>query len=516
MKGQILVTLLNKQHWFFFPIVYLLFTLVSMAGDPPTNTSFPPSYRVESIPVPEGLEAETGGLDFFPDGRLVACFTRGEVMTYHPQTKEWMLFAEGLHEPLGILVVDNSEVIVLQRPELTRIRDTDGDGVADLYQKITDEFGISGNYHEFNYGPAQDENGNLFIALNTGSSGGGIRENVRGELKLLGRDGETGLRQMFSVVPYRGWVMKITPEGKMEPFASGLRSPNGIGFDPEGNLFVTDNQSDWVETSTFYHIKKNHFYGHPASLVWKEDWDGRDPFALPIEELEEMRAKAAVLFPHGIMANSPTQPLHVDLMGKFGPFDGQFLVGEMSRGRIVRVMLEEVGGELQGACIPFVDDQGLRIGNNRLAFGPDGNLWVGQIQHGWAGDKGIQKVSFTGTVPMDVGRMSLTRDGFELTFTQPVNPETALKKENYEFTHYYYEYKKKPFDEPVDKSTQSDVQNVPVKDIQISPDHKKVSITLSELKPGYVYELKLGAIEGKNEQPLANSLICYTLNKTIP
>lgn len=479
--------------------------------DPPDSPAT--SYRVENIPMPEGLEAETGGLAFLPDGRLIACFTRGEVMIYHPDTKKWMLFAEGLHEPLGILAENDSEMIVLQRPELTRIRDTNGDGEADLYEKITDEFGLSGNYHEFNYGPVKDAEGNFFIALNTASSGGGIRENFRGRLNLFGRDGVDGRRQMFSVVPYRGWILKITPEGKTIPFASGLRSPNGLGWDQEDNLFVTDNQSDWVETSTLYHIRENHFYGHPASLVWNEDWKGENPFTLPIEQLDKMRTKAAVLFPHGIMANSPTQPLFIDTEGKFGPYDGQFLVGEMNRERIVRVMLEKVGGEFQGACIPFMDDQGLRIGNNRLAFAPDGSLWVGQIAHGWLGDKGIQRISYTGTPPMEIYSMSLTNEGFDITFTQPLEIKEALNKLNYHFSHYFYEYKKKPFDEPVDKSTQSDVQSVTVKNLTISEDHKKITVVLEELKPGYVYELKLENINSKEGKLLANNLICYTLNQ---
>ena len=84
------------------------------------------SYRVETIPMPEGLTSETGAVEFLPDGRLVACFTRGEVMTYEPSTKKWKLFAEGLHDPLGILVVSNSELLIIQRPELTRVKDTDG------------------------------------------------------------------------------------------------------------------------------------------------------------------------------------------------------------------------------------------------------------------------------------------------------------------------------------------------------------------------------------------------------
>src|ERR1700712_4730799 len=67
------------------------------------------SYRVETVEMPKGLASQTGGIDFLPDGRLVACFMRGEVMTYNLKTKEWKLFAEGLQLPLGILAVHNSE-----------------------------------------------------------------------------------------------------------------------------------------------------------------------------------------------------------------------------------------------------------------------------------------------------------------------------------------------------------------------------------------------------------------------
>src|SRR5215210_7444415 len=92
------------------------------------------SYRVETVQMPKGLISQTGGIDFLPDGRLVACFMRGEVMIYNLQTKEWKLFAEGLLLPLGILAVSNSEVLVMQLTNLMRIKDTDGDGHADLYE----------------------------------------------------------------------------------------------------------------------------------------------------------------------------------------------------------------------------------------------------------------------------------------------------------------------------------------------------------------------------------------------
>lgn len=467
------------------------------------------SYKVETIKMPEGLTAENGAIDFLPDGRLIAGFTRGEIMTYQPRTKEWKLFAEGLHDPLGILAISNSEVLVMQRPELTRLKDTDGDGVADLYEKVTDDFGISGNYHEFNYGPVKDKYGNLFIALNASSPGGSMRPEVRGKIKAEGRDTVHGQKQMFSAVPYRGWIMKLTPAGKLLPYALGFRSPNGIGFDMAGNLFATDNQGDWIGTSPLLHVQEGRFYGHPASLVWKKGWNKGSPFALPPAMLDSMRTKPAVLFPHGIMANSPTQPLCDVTRGKFGPFAGQLLIGEMNQARIVRVMLEKVGGELQGACIPFLDGQGLRKGNNRLAFAPDGSLYVGQSSHGWLGDEGIQRIVYTGIPPLDIYKMQLTQQGFDLVFTQPVDAASARNPANYSMRHYNYSYHKRY------GSPQMNLDSVPIKQVRLSADRKRVSVILNQLAAGYVYELKLGDIRTKEGRPLENKLICYTVNRLL-
>jgi glucose/arabinose dehydrogenase len=463
------------------------------------------SYRVESISMPKGLTAVTGAIGFLPGGRLIACFLRGEVMTYNPQTKEWALFANGLQEPLGMHVISDSEIIVMQRPELTRIKDTDGDGHADLFETVTDAFGISGNYHEFNYGPLKDKQGNLFIGLNTSSTNGNIRKEVRGRLDTFTMK-QKG--QMFSPVPFRGWVMKLTPQGNLIPFASGLRSPNGLAFDIAGNLFATENQGDWVGTSALYHLVEGGFYGHPASLVWRANWNRGIPYELPVAELDKMRTKASVLFPHGIMANSPTQPLCDATRGKFGPFAGQFFVGEMNQARIIRVMLEEIDGALQGACIPFITGHGLRKGNNRLVFAPDGSLWVGQAQaQGWTGDEGIQRIVFTGKPPVDIQNMHLTATGFELSFTEPVNEGALADKNNYSFRRYFYEYHKKY------GSDQFGVQAVPVTHIKVYPGGRKVSVTLESMKPGYVYELTLANIKTRTGRPLENNLICYTLNR---
>lgn len=99
----------------------------------------------------------------------------------------------------------------------------------------------------------------------------------------------------------------------------------------------------------------------------------------------------------------------------------------------------------QGAVTPFIDGHGLRKGNNRLAFAPDGSLWVGQTDDGWLGDRGIQRISFTSKIPFNVENMQLLEDGFEIFFTQPTDLETAVditgmvrvRRYNY---HYHEKY----------------------------------------------------------------------------
>jgi glucose/arabinose dehydrogenase len=457
-------------------------------------------YRVESIATPPGLSAECGGLAFMPDGRLVACFHRGEVYTYDPKKKAWKLFAEGLHDPLGVVAESDSSIVVMQRPELTRIRDTNGDGVADSYETICDSFGMTGNYHEFAFGPVLDKDGNFLVALNCGSAGSGIRYELRGKYNPLSRAG-----RMYSCVPWRGWVVKIAPDGTLTPWASGFRSPDGLGFDADWNLFVSDNQGDWLGACPIYHVRQGKFYGHPASLAWREG-NTRAPLRIPIAELDNMRERPNIIFPYNLQSNSPTQPLFDATGGRFGPFAGQMFIGEMNRPRILRVMLERVDGQFQGASVPLVENGRLRAGNNRLAFAPDNSLWVGQTDHGWAGAKGIQRITWTGKMPLEVLKMNLTHSGFDITFTRPVEAEGASKFSAYKFKRYYYEY------HAAYGSPQFDTKEVPVKSVTLSADRKRVSIGLDELVAWRVYELHLDGIKGDDGTPLVNPIVAYTLN----
>ena len=472
-------------------------------------------YSIENIAMPKGLDAQVGGLDTMPDGRLVACFHRGEVYTYQPKTGEWKLFADGLQEPLGIRAISDLEVVVMQRPELTRIIDENGDGVADRYQTIHDGFGMTGNYHEFAFGPARDAKGNFYVGLNLASNGASIRPELRGEFRHYGLDRE-GFRsknykglagRMYAATPYRGWVLKISPDGKMTPFAPGFRSPNGLGVDLQDRLFVTDNQGDWLGTSKLFHVQQGRFYGHPASLTWSGDWKkGRNPLKVAAGEFDAKRTRAAVLFPQGFMANSPTQPLPDSTKGRFGPFAGQLLVGEMNRSRIVRVMLDEVAGELQGACVPFYDDAGLTRGSHRFVFGSDGSLWVGQTHLSWVGGEGVQRIRWNGKTPMDVQSMKLIPGGFHITFTKRLAKSTHVP-DQFKFKRYYYEYRQGY------GSPQNGTEAIKVAGSKRLGDEKTMMVYLDKMNPGYIYQLDLKGVEAEDGSAVVNPLICYTLNR---
>ena len=81
-------------------------------------------------------------------------------------------------------------------------------------------------------------------------------------------------------------------------------------------------------------------------------------------------------------------------------------------------------------------------------------------------------------------------------------------------TGYRYEYKKKDINEGIDVATQVDIKDITVTKIEFSEDGKKVSLSLNDLQPGFIYELTRGdKIKSSDGQALNNNLICYTLNR---
>jgi glucose/arabinose dehydrogenase len=459
--------------------------------DFPTNEQA--YYTVSTIPIPEHVVLEVGGIDVLPDGRSLVCTRRGEVWmvdTSGPGARfnpTFTLFAEGLHEPLGLEIREETEggqtvyaAYCVQRGELTRLVDLDGDDQADLYETVSDLWGVSGNYHEFAFGPKFDSEGAAWVTLNVGFCGS------------LGK----------SVVPYRGWAVRILPDGSMDPVCDGLRSPNGLGLNASGDAFYVDNQGDYVGTCKLAHLKRDSYHGHPAGLRWREE---------RFNETEPPRQPAAVWFPYRKMGQSTADVVLDDTGGKFGPFDGQLFCGDQWSATVMRVFLEKVDGEYQGACFPFFE--GFDCGVNRVAFAPDGSMLVGETNRGWGSlgrrPYGLQKLEWSGEVPFEVHEMRITPDGFELTFTKDIDEATAGDEASYGMISYTYEYHPQYGSDEVDKAAQR------VVGAQVTGP-RTVRLTIDRLREGgegYVHELTMPGVRDAEGEPLLHQVAYYTVNR---
>jgi glucose/arabinose dehydrogenase len=457
------------------------------------------AYRRVTLEQPADLVLEAGGLACIPDGRLAVATRRGEVwIAENPYAADgrgvkWRLFANALHEPLGLAFHDGA-LFTGQRSEITRLRDTDGDGIADEYRCVAKGWGVTGAYHEYTYGPKFDPKGDMWVTLNC----------TMGDVVVPDRD-------------WRGYGLCITPDGKWKPVSGGMRSPCGIGINADGDVFYTDQQGHWNSACGVHHIRQGAFHGHTASFASAKLPDA--PFKEPTELVENVPVAeaarrmpiykpAAVWLPYRKMGMSATDLVLDNTGGKFGPFTGQFFVGELTQAWVNRVFLEKVGGEYQGACFPFMD--GFQSGVLRLEFGEDGSLFVGETSRGWSsvGIKpyGVERVLWNGRPPFSMRTMEARPKGFRCTFTKPVSPD-RVKQAVWKMRSYTYEYHAEYGGPDID------VKEPGVRISSVSDDGLTVELEVGELREGYIHELQVTGLRSKDDDQLAPDIAHYTLNK---
>jgi cytochrome c551/c552 len=504
----------------------VLFSVIMFSGNSAFAQETPKEedfFKIMKVATPEGIILEVGGLVNLPNGDLGISTRRGDVFIVENPTSSrpyFRKFASGLHEILGLAYKDGA-FYCAQRGELTKLVDTNIDGKADVYETIY-SWPLSGHYHEYSFGPKIAPDGSFFV---TGNVAFGSEEWWRGE----------------SRVPWRGWAMRITADGKMEPWATGMRSPAGLGF-LNNELFYTDNQGDWMGSGALWKVEKGDFMGHPAGLAWSgmpnsplklttEQFNSKiDPRKVKNEkgryikpenvvnenfktlfdmkkEFPELRLPA-VWLPYGILGISNSEPITIP-KGYFGPFEGQTLVGDQGMSILSRVFLEKVNGEFQGASFMF--RSGFRSGVMRMSWAKDSSLFIGETNRGWgsAGEanEGLQRLVWNNKTPFEMKTVRAMPDGFEIEFTLPVDPKSAEDLASYSVESYIYKY------QPVYGSPPVNTQNLVIKGVKLSSDGLKARIIVDNLRRYYIHTLKLDGIrERDNFYSLVHPTAYYTLN----
>ena len=482
--------------------ILLLAISVGAFGQKPAPKTEQDFYEIKTLPIPQDLYLEVGGLATMPDGRLAVSTRRGEIwIVENPYQKDshqtnFRRFASGLHEILGLAYKDGV-FYCSQRGELTKITDTNRDGVADLYEPIY-QFELSGNYHEYTYGPVFDKNGDMLVTLNLAWIGFGEGKFAK----------------------WRGWLVKIKPDGTLEPQSAGLRSPAGYSINDEGDIFYGENQGDWVGSGRITHLAKGDFAGNPGGIKWAKE--PNSPFKLTLEEIPdnsqpmfEAAKKVknlklpAVWFPHAIMGISTSDIIQDTTKGKFSPFPGQYFVADQGQSKVMRVFMEKVNGVYQGFCINY--REGFQSGILRERFGLDGSMFVGMTSRGWGStgkdNFGLQRLVWNGLTPFEINKIHAKSDGFEISFTQPVDVKSVKNAASYALRSYIYQYHHQ-YGSPI-----INVNELKIKGISVSPDKKSVRISMDGIKQFYIHEFILKGVLNEEGEPLLHETAYYTLNQ---
>ena len=452
-----------------------------------------PGYTLSGL-LPAGLQPGVSGIDFLSDGRMVICTWGGDHKVLTPPSKKgevyilsnvaqedsskvtFKKFATGLQEPLGLKVV-NDTIYLSERQALSALADKNENGLIDPdeYRKVATYTG-GGQRHEFFFGLVYKEG--WFYGAHSLS---------------LAAGGTAALPQPN---PDRGTYVRVEKAtGKTEIIAGGARQPFGIAINPAGEIFTTEVQGTWNPSCAFTQVRAGRFYGHPqVGQTPPSPWDNK-PYNAP-----------SVLLPQSEIANAPGEPVYVPS----GIFQGQYLYGDVTYGGIQRVFLEKIGEDYQGSVMRF--SAGLRAGVSRLKFGPNGDLYVGQIgdpDGNWkeADNKlyGLQKLKANGKTAFEMLSVRSRPKGMEIEFTEPValDADQAVK---FEVKSWTYTRTAAYGGSPINKKT------LTISKVQVDASRKKVYLEVTGLTAGYVVYIRLVNLKSATGGAPWSTEAWYTLN----
>lgn len=436
-----------------------------------------PGFRGQRLPYPTNIMPTA--MTFNHGGELLFTSLKGHV--YRADDREAKLFAEGLAAPFGILS-SLDMVLVAHKPEIIGLVDSDDDGWADQANVIATGWGLTDDYHDWTCGLVRDAEGNLFTTL-----GSDYAQKDRPKEKSL----------------WRGDALKIDPSGKIESVARGLRFPTGVAMTSEQHVFITDQQGVQNTFNELNWLQQGAKYGVPSLHESDKDAPATPP-AVQIPHPWTRSVNGITTIPKSL-ADRTHPKLFDQLLGC--EYDTRFLI---------RLSWQLVDGVMQGAAYPLCkpsppgDPQGL-LGPLSIAVSPEGDIYVGSIHDsGWQGGLNtgdIVKLTPSGEWPNGLAEIRATPAGFDLEFFHPVDKERAADKSRYQIsgsTRVWQGSYATPDSArhavEIDSATLNDAGTI-------------ISLKLTGLKPGHVYDVAIGEIGAGENRALWPNVGFYTLHK---
>lgn len=344
-------------------------------------------FATDTITVPfenpYGTLFFISGHDFFKDGTAAISTMTGEVWLVRGiddklEHVKWKRFATGLHQPLGVKIVDD-KIYVLGRDQITCLHDLNGDDEADFYECVTNAMETSPGGHDFITGLERDAQGRWYFA--SGNQG----------------------------------VCRITGRDKLEVLATGFRNPNGLAVSPDGYFITTSVQEgDWTPASSICQIELGKNEGAHFGAGGPKNGKTPEPPLLQLPRGEDNSCASQAFITGSAWAS---------LRG-----DNHNLVHLSSGGGSAwLVMRQQVNGVWQGGAVRIAN--AFDSGPEGARFNPkDGQLYVNGMQ-GWGSytpkDGCFQRVRFTGSkTPVPIG-FEARDNGVLIRFNEPVDAKVA-------------------------------------------------------------------------------------------
>lgn len=374
------------------------------------------AYVVDPIDLPENnpwrRRVRASDIQFLPDGTAAVVTIDGDVwlargLGTNDGALWWKRFASGFHEPMSLAIRDG-QIFVFDRNGIWRLRDTDGNGEADVHELFSNAFAQTADLREFPSTLRLAPGGEFVIAK------GGQQDTTLGK--------------------HNGSVLRISADGQTATVLGyGFRQPNIAVNLRTGLVTASDQQGQYIPSTPLHIVDGGQFYGFLASFQPREKYPA--PIAEPLTWI-----------PHPVNASALSQ---VWLFGaKMGPLnDGMVHIG-FNRPELFRVLFNRRNARLEAAVVSIT---------HAFPFPPlngsvnpsDGQLYLAGFQViGWGNvidvASGLGRVRYTGapvTLPSEIVPMQegvLLRFDVALDRAKATNPASyVLQSWSYQRTYKY-------------------------------------------------------------------------------